>query len=166
MISIRPAAERDWPSIWRMFQHVARSGESFAYDATTSEEVARRLWFETPARAFVAQRDGGVIATYYLRPNQPGRGDHVANAGYIVEPAERGAGIATQLCRHSLEMARQCGYQAMQFNFVVASNPSALRVWQKCGFSVIGRIPAAFRHDTRGLVDALILHCDLRQPQG
>jgi L-amino acid N-acyltransferase YncA len=159
--SIREAAASDWPAIWDLFRRVVAAGDAFAYDADTSEEVARKLWFERPAHAFVAHVDGRVIGTYYVRPNQPGRGAHVANAGYIVAPEAQGKGLASALCAHSLNTARRLGFRAMQFNFVVATNTAALRVWEKHGFTVVGRVPQAFQHATLGYVDALILHREL-----
>ncbi len=161
MLTIREATEADWPAIWEMFRRVAAAGDVFAYDADTPEEVARKLWVEPPARAFVAELDGRVAGTSYVRPNQPGRGAHVANAGYVVAADARGRGVATALCEHSLETARRLGFRAMQFNFVVSTNASALRVWEKCGFAVVGRLPGVFRHATLGFVDALVLHRDL-----
>jgi len=158
VISIRPATEADWPSIWRLFQRVAAAGDAFAYDEATPESVARKLWVEGPAQAFVAELDGQVRGTYYVRPNQPGRGAHVANAGYIVAPEARGRGLARALCEHSLETARRAGFAAMQFNFVVSSNAAAVRTWESCGFEVVGRVPRAFRHATLGLVDVLVFH--------
>jgi L-amino acid N-acyltransferase YncA len=158
MSVIRAATEADWPALWGLFRQVASAGDAFAYDADTPESVVRKLWIEPPARAFVAERAGCVLGTYYVRPNQPGRGAHVANAGYIVAESARGQGIALALCEHSLDTARSLGFTAMQFNFVVSTNSAALRVWEKCGFTVVGRIPAAFRHATLGLVEVLILH--------
>ena len=155
---IRPATPADWPAIWAMFQVVAAGGDVFAYDAETTEAVARKLWAEPPAVTFVADRDGAVIGTYFVRPNQPGRGDHVANAGYIVAAEARGQGLASALCAHSLDTARQLGFRAMQFNFVVCTNTAAVRVWEKHGFAVVGRLPAAFRHTALGLVDALVMY--------
>ena len=49
----------------------------------------------------------------------------------------------------------------MQFNFVVASNAAALRVWEKHGFRIVGTLPGAFRHAERGFVDALVLFREL-----
>ena len=68
------------------------------------------------------------------------------------------SGIGAALCVHSLQAARERGYRAMQFNFVVASNAGAVRLWQRHGFAVVGRVAAAFRHRTLGPVDALIMH--------
>jgi L-amino acid N-acyltransferase YncA len=154
---IREATEADWPAVWELFRAVAAAGDVFAYDESTPEAVARKLWFDPPAACFVAEEDGAVIGTYYVRPNQPRRGDHVANAGYIVAPAARGRGLAVVMCEHSVATARRLGYSAMQFNFVVATNAAAVRAWERCGFAVVGRLPGAFRHREQGLVDALVM---------
>ena len=156
-MTIRPATEADWPAIWELFRAVTAAGDAFAYDADTPEAVARKLWFDPPAVPFVAEEGGAILGTYFLRPNQPGRGDHVANGGYMVAEAARGRGLASELCEHSIDTAARLGFRAMQFNFVVATNEAAVRVWTKHGFAVIGTIPDAFRHATRGLVDALVM---------
>ena len=155
--TIREAAEADWPQVWALFRTVAEAGDVFAYDEHTTEAVARKLWFDPPATCFVAELEGQFAGTYYIRPNQPGRGNHVANAGYMVAPGYRGRGLARALCEHSLEAARGRGFTAMQFNFVVASNAGAVRVWEACGFAVVGRLPGVFRHRELGLVDALVM---------
>ena len=49
------------------------------------------------------------------------------------------------------------GFKAMQFNFVVATNTRAVRLWERLGFSVVGRLPGAFNHQRLGYVDALIM---------
>jgi L-amino acid N-acyltransferase YncA len=157
MPTIREATPADWPAIRAMFRDAAASGEVFAYDEHTPEEVARKLWVEPPAVAFVVEEDGAVVGTYYVRPNQPGRGSHVANAGYMVAGTARGRGLASVMCEHSIETARRLGYRALQFNFVVATNAAAVRVWEKHGFAVVGRLPGAFRHATLGFVDALVM---------
>jgi RimJ/RimL family protein N-acetyltransferase len=158
MTHIRQATIADWPRIWELFQLVAASGEAFAYDETTSEETARALWFDPPTRCYVAEVQGCFAGTYYLRAQQPGRGSHVANAGYMVAPAFRGRKLAEVMCRHSLGEAWRQGFTAMQFNFVVSTNTAALRAWQKCGFTIVGRVPGAFRHRHGDLVDVLIMH--------
>lgn len=156
-MTIRPATEPDWPHIWTLFRSVCLAGDVFAYDADTTEETARKLWFDPPAAPFVAEEDGVFLGTYYLRPNQPGRGNHVANGGYMVAEAARGRGLAEVLCRHSINTAAESGYRAMQFNFVVSTNAAAVRAWQKCGFAVVGTLPAAFRHPTQGDVDVFVM---------
>jgi ribosomal protein S18 acetylase RimI-like enzyme len=152
---IRPA---DFSLVWPLFRRVISTGDTYAYSPDLTPDDARASWTTPPARAFVAELDGKVVGTYVLRPNQPGLGDHVANAGYMVAPEARGQGIARQLCEHSMEEARKAGFTAMQFNFVVSSNDGAVRLWQKCGFEIIGRVPKAFRHAQLGPVDVLVMH--------
>lgn len=156
-MTIREATEADWPQIWAHFQRVAAAGDAFTYDETTTEESARKAWFDPPAVCFVCEIDGQFAGTYYVRPNQPGRGSHVANAGYIVVPGFRRRGLAGALCEHSLQTARRLGFSAMQFNFVVSANAAAIQAWERCGFAVVGRLPAAFRHKELGFVDALVM---------
>jgi ribosomal protein S18 acetylase RimI-like enzyme len=62
------------------------------------------------------------------------------------------------MCEQSIDAARRLGYRAMQFNFVVATNEGAIRLWQRCGFAVVGTLPAAFRHARVGFVDALVMY--------
>jgi ribosomal protein S18 acetylase RimI-like enzyme len=105
--------------------------------------------------------EGLVIGTCYLRANRSGPGAHVANAGFMVA-AEHGArGVGLLLCEHVLARARERGSEAMQFNFVVAANTRAVRLWQRMGFEIVGRVPNAFRHPSRGMSDALVMYCRL-----
>ena len=157
-LTIRPARPRDFAGIWAIFRAVIASGDTYAYAPETTMTEARRIWMEPPATPYVAEQSGRIVGTYALRPNQPGLGDHVANCGYMTHPDARGRGIGAAMCAHSLHSARERGYAAMQFNFVVASNESAVRLWRQHGFEVVGRVPAAFRHRTLGPVDVLIMH--------
>jgi ribosomal protein S18 acetylase RimI-like enzyme len=110
---------------------------------------------------FVAAEAGEIVGTYYLRANQSGGGAHVANCGYMTAPRATGRGVASAMCAHSLDEARRRGFRAVQFNFVLASNERAVRLWQKFGMAVIGRIPRAFDHPRLGLVDALVMWREL-----
>src|SRR5688572_22528970 len=105
--TVRETIATDWPAIWELFRQAAAAGDVFAYDETTPEKVARKLWVEPPSRAFVVEHDGKLLGTYYVRPNQPGRGAHVANGGYLVATEARGKGLASALCEHSLETAKR-----------------------------------------------------------
>lgn len=75
----------------------------------------------------------------------------MTGAGFI------GSGVARSMCRYSLVRARERGFTAVQFNFVVSSNTRAVRLWQDFGFEVVGRLPEAFVHPRFGLVDALAM---------
>jgi L-amino acid N-acyltransferase YncA len=160
-VLIREARDADWPEVWALFQAVCAAGNAFAYDTDTPETVARKLWFDPPTVAYVAEEYGSILGTYFLRPNQPGRGRHVANGGYMVAEAARSRGIASAMCEHSIETARRMGFRAMQFNCVVSTNTAAVRTWLKHGFAVVGTLPGAFHHPTLGYVDVFVMFREL-----
>jgi ribosomal protein S18 acetylase RimI-like enzyme len=155
---IREIAAADFGLLWPVFRNVVAAGDTYSYPPDITFEEAQRLWTSGDARCFVGEVEGRCIGGYMLRPNQPGLGDHVANAGYMVTPSMRGRGVAGAMCAHSLVRARAAGFTAMQFNYVVSTNESAIRLWQKFGFAIVGRVPKAFRHTTLGLVDVLVMH--------
>lgn len=146
------------PAIRALFFSVVATGDTLTPAPGAGEAEFVNYWFPAGARVFVALVEGRIAGTYMVRSNQPGLGDHVANAGYLVDPASRGRGIASAMCAHSIETARASGFKAMQFNFVVSTNETALRLWERYGFTVVGRLPKVFRHADLGEVDALVMH--------
>ncbi len=79
----------------------------------------------------------------------------------MVASGASGRGVARAMCTHSLNHARERGFLAMQFNFVVSTNERAVRLWESFGFEVRGRLPAAFLHPALGFVDALVMYRSL-----
>jgi ribosomal protein S18 acetylase RimI-like enzyme len=154
---IRPAVSEDTESIWRVLAPTIAAGETYALPVNMTREEALAYWWSPGHEVFVAEERDVILGTYYLRPNQQGGGAHVANGAFMVSPAATGRGIAQRMCEHSLEYARGRGFLAIQFNFVVSTNERAVRLWQRLGFDVVGRLPRAFRHPSAGLVDALVM---------
>jgi ribosomal protein S18 acetylase RimI-like enzyme len=155
---IREIAAAEFEKVWPLFRSVIAGGDTYAYAPDMRFEDARTLWTAPPSRTFVAERDDRVLGCYLLKPNQPGLGDHVANCGYMVSADARGQGIASAMCEHSMSEARRAGFTAMQFNFVVASNTTAVKLWQRHGFAIVGTVPRAFRHATLGPTDIHVMH--------
>ncbi len=158
---IRAAAEADWPAIWSILEPVFRAGETYAIDRDISEDAARALWISAPRATYVAEAEGEILGTYYIKSNHAGGASHICNCGYVTAAAAQGRGIASAMCRHSLEQAPRLGYRAMQYNLVLASNDGAVRLWQKLGFEIVGTLPAAFDHPGLGPVDAFVMWKDL-----
>jgi len=154
---IRRAGANDAPAIWRIIGPTIRAGETYALDRDMSEAQALAYWLGGDRETYVAEDEGAIVGTYYLRANQAGGGSHVCNCGYMTSAAATGRGIARAMCMHSIERARELGYRAMQFNFVVSTNTRAVALWQSLGFAVVGRLPQAFRHPALGDVDALVM---------
>ena len=157
-MNIRAATPADFDGIWPIFHEIVASGETYAYPRVTTKDQAFELWMKMPRLTFVAEENGEILGTYYLKTNQAGPGDHVCNCGYMVSSTARGRGLATAMCEHSQAIARSLGYKAMQFNFVASSNEAAIKLWNKLGFASVGRLPKAFNHPARGYVDALVLY--------
>ena len=145
------------PAIWQILGPVIRAGETYALPRDMSEAAALAYWAGADRATFVAEQDGQLLGTYYLRANQLGGGDHVANCGYMTAAAATGRGIARTMCLHSMDQARDRGFQAMQFNFVVSTNERAVRLWQSLGFAIVGTLPGAFQHPAQGDVDAFVM---------
>jgi ribosomal protein S18 acetylase RimI-like enzyme len=160
-VTLREIQANEFERVWPIFQSVIAGGDTYSYAPDTRFEQARDAWTTAPSRCFVAERDGDVLGAYLLKPNQSGLGNHVANAGYMVSPSARGQGIASTMCKHSMEQARCAGFTAMQFNFVVSTNTIAVHLWQRHGFQIVGRVPGAFRHALYGHTDVYVMHREL-----
>ncbi|AQA00828.1 GNAT family N-acetyltransferase [Sphingopyxis sp. QXT-31] len=154
---IRPADAGDRAAIWAIIGPVIGAGETYTLARDMSEAEALAYWFGADKAVFVAEEGGVVLGTYYLRANQAGGGAHVANCGYMTGAAATGRGVAQAMALHSFDEAKARGFRAMQFNFVVASNERAVRLWESLGFAVVGRLPGAFEHPALGFVDALVM---------
>ncbi len=157
-MNIREAKREDFNQIWPIFHEIAAAGETYAYPRDITKEQAVKLWMDVPRRTYVLEENGKILGTYFIKTNQAGPGDHVCNCGYMVSSAARGRGFATAMCKHSLAIAREFGYKAMQFNFVASSNVAAVKLWYKLGFATVGRLPGAFHHPVKGYVDALVMY--------
>jgi L-amino acid N-acyltransferase YncA len=155
---IRPATPDDHEAIWRIMEPIIRAGETYTLPRDMNRLDALEHWFAPDRSVFVADEGGDVLGTYYLRANRPGPGAHVANAGFMVPEIAGSKGIGQTMCEHALATAKARGFTSMQFNFVVASNDRAVRLWQRMGFAEIGRAPDAFQHPHLGLADALVMH--------
>lgn len=149
--------QRDFEQIWPIFSDVVKAGDTYAYERDTTRQQAQGIWLRQPLHTFVAEEDGVIYGTYYIKTNQAGPGKHVCNCGYMVAISARGNGLATQMCEHSQRIAKELRYAAMQFNFVAATNTGAIKLWLKLGYDEVGRLLLAFNHPEQGFVDALVM---------
>ncbi len=165
MVEIREATAADQDAIWDIFREVVAAGDTYAFDPGMSRHDALGYWFQADTQTYVAESRGRIFGTYILRPNQSGGGSHVANAAFMVAPDARGQGIGREIAEHCLSEARLLGFRAMQFNFVVSTNDSAVRLWQKLGFKIVGTLPSAFHHPEKGYVDVYVMYRSLLEDQ-
>jgi len=158
MLTVRAARADDADAIWTILEPMIHAGDTYTLPREMSREAALAFWFASGHEVFVAEEDGSVVGTYFLRANQAGGGSHVANCGYVTAAHAAGKGVARAMCAHSLEHAKSRGFRAMQFNFVVRSNERAVRLWKSLGFEIIGRLPEAFRHPSGNYADAYVMY--------
>lgn len=161
---IRRAAEADRESLWAIIKPIIAAGDTWAFAPSTPKDDMLAFWLGPGVVSYVAELEGEVVGTFFIKINQPGLGSHVANAGYMVHPAQAGKGIGRQMGRFSLDEAWRLGYKAMQFNIVVKTNERAVKLWQSLGFQIIGELPGAFQHTTLGFVDAYVMYQWLGEP--
>jgi len=157
-VDIRAATDEDWPKIWPFFAAIVDAGETYAFPDGLTLETARPWWMEEPPGLTVVAVDGDrVLGSAKMGPNRPARGAHVATASFMVDPASQGRGVGRALGEYVVEWARAAGYRSMQFNAVVETNTSAVRLWQSLGFDILTTVPEAFDHPEHGLVGLHIM---------
>lgn len=150
---IRDATAEDWPEIFPIFSAIVCAGTTYAYPEDLSSSEAQRLWMaQPPGKTVVAARDGTILGSATMGPNRPGRGAHVATAGFMVDPTRHGQGTGRQLGEYVVQWAQASGYRAIQFNAVVETNHAAVHLWKELGFTIIGTVPKAFAHRDHGYV--------------
>lgn len=154
---IRTATELDLEVMWRIHQSVIATGDTLPFASSFDRDKFHDHWFG-PHTSFVAAMSSEVLAMYKVGANHPDLGSHIASATYVVSPAYQGRGIGRALVTHSIAYARQRGFLGLQFNYVVSTNAAAVGLYKKLGFSIVGTLPQAFRHQQLGLVDVYVMH--------
>lgn len=157
-VHFRDATDADWPGIWPFWHRIAVEGETYSWNPDATSEQARDGWLVRPPGRTIVGLDGAEIrASAQLQPNY-GPASRIANASFIVDPEFSGRGIGRQLVTHVLDQARADGYVAMVFNAVVETNLAAVYLYRTFGFEILGTVPAAFAHPTKGFVGLHIMH--------
>jgi GNAT superfamily N-acetyltransferase len=140
----------DDPRLRAMFAGIVERGEGFPQLPPLDDAEYEAMWTKATV-VVLATIDDELAGAYYLKPNGPGLGRHIANAGYAVDPAWRRRGIARRLIEDSIVRAPTLGFDAIQFNFVFASNP-ARSLYEELGWREIGRIPDALPGGEEALI--------------
>jgi GNAT superfamily N-acetyltransferase len=149
-VTIGPIDPSASVELFELFARVVADGEGYPHLPPLTRGQFEDTWVRPVTTVVAAEVDGGLAGAYYLKPNFPGRGAHIANAGYLVGPAHRSRGIGRLLVEDSISRAPALGFDAIQFNFVFGDNP-ARRLYERLGWIEIGRIPSAL-----GSTDAII----------
>ncbi len=152
-------SEEEFVSLHKIFQEINVQGDSFPYPVDTTLEKFKQIWCQQDSISYIAREieSDTISGAYFIKPQWPGRGAHVATATYMVAHSVRGNGLGRQLGVHSLEFAKVENYKAMQFNYVISTNIQAVNLWKSLGFNIVGTLPKVFDHDRHGKVDAFVM---------
>jgi hypothetical protein len=61
-----------------------------------TEADALAYWLGEDRETFVAEEDGEIVGTYYIRANQAGSGKHICNCGYMTSATATGRGCCSR----------------------------------------------------------------------
>lgn len=154
---LAPFKQEDEEALYAIFRNVVDSGAEFPYESSSLQEFHRQF-FNPASQVYVCRSlEGEVVGGFYVRSNYSGRCAHIANAAYMVKETHRGRGIGKLLVNASLEIAKNLGFAAMQFNMVLSRNVIALRLYEKLGFEIVGTIPQAIRNPDGSYQDGYVL---------
>ncbi len=149
--------QQDEQPLYEIFREVVDSGTEFPYESNSIQ--FHRQFFAPGSEVYVCRaKNGELIGGFYLCANFLGRSRHIANAAYMIKSSYRGQGIGTLLVKASFKIAKNLGFQAMQFNMVLSGNVVARKLYAKLGFQTIGTIPEAVRNPDGSFQDGHILY--------
>lgn len=158
MIIIRPYDKADCQPVMEIWNSVVREGIAFPQvDELTIEEADAFFSSQSYTGVAVDDKTNDVLGLYILHPNNVGRCGHICNTSYAVKEGMRGLHIGELLVKDSLQVGARLGFRILQFNAVVASNIHALHLYERIGFTQLGRIPQGFLMKD-GHYEDIILH--------
>lgn len=158
MIIIRPYDKADCQPVMEIWNSVVREGIAFPQvDELTIEEADAFFSSQSYTGVAVDDKTNDVLGLYILHPNNVGRCGHICNTSYAVKEGMRGLHIGELLVKDSLQVGGRLGFRILQFNAVVASNIHALHLYERIGFTQLGRIPQGFLMKD-GHYEDIILH--------
>ena len=67
--TIRTASDGDHDAIWRILEPMIRAADTYPLPPDMPRAEALAYWFTPQHDVFVAEADGAMLGTYYLRPN-------------------------------------------------------------------------------------------------
>ena len=133
---------KDAISIWN---DIVEDGIAFPQKEALDEKSGTEFFNSQSFTGIAIDTDSNeVVGLYILHPNNVGRCGHISNASYAVKKSKRGMHIGEFLVKDCLAKATEIGFKILQFNAVVATNTSALKLYAKLGFTQLGIIPNGF----------------------
>ena len=157
-IVIREYQTEDLTAAITIWNQVVEDGVAFPQEENLTEETGDAFFKEQTYTGIAVNTDNNeIVGLYILHPNNVGRCGHICNASYAVKSTVRGQGVGKAIVTDCLEKAKEIGFRVLQFNAVVKSNTTALKLYQKLGFTQLGTIPGGFLNKD-GVYEDIIVH--------
>lgn len=156
--TLEPFDQKDENQLYDIFCHIMVTGGQFPYKCNSIEEFHRQFLSEKSHVYVCHSSNKKVVGGFYIKQNFSDRSRPIANAAYMIRDIYRGQGIGTLLIKASLYIAKDLGFEAMQFNRVFSQNVSAIKLYQKIGFNIIETIPKAFQNPDGTYQDGYIMY--------
>ena len=137
-ITVREFRSEDTKDAIAIWNEVVDQGKAFPQLEDLGVEDGEAFFKEQSYTGIAVNENDEIVGLYILHPNNIGRCGHICNASYAVKSTIRGQGV-------------------LQFNAVVKSNTTALKLYQKLGFTQLGTIPGGFLNKD-GVYEDIIVH--------
>lgn len=145
MIKIEAYSEKYIDEAIEIWNDIVEDGVAFPQTELLNPQTGDEFFKSQSFTGLALDADSGeVVGLYILHPNNVGRCGHISNASYAVKKNKRGQHIGEILVKDCLAKAKEIGFRILQFNAVVATNTSALKLYKKLGFTQLGVIPKGF----------------------
>jgi RimJ/RimL family protein N-acetyltransferase len=136
----------DTPRARNLLNHAVSVDRAWPHDAPLSEDGFEHYFCSHASFGVSLDGSGGeLVGVFYVKPNFPGRSDHVCNGGFVVAPEARQRGVGRAMANLFFRISRDLRYRAVLFNLVFADNVASLALWKSVGMERIGTVPAVAR---------------------
>lgn len=148
-LTFRPAGLSDLERITDIYNQAILNGNCTA-DTEPFRPEQRLEWFQAHCNdqypLFVCELAGEIAGYGYFTAYRPGRRAvaHVAEVSYYLDFSMRGRGIGTAFLQFLIEQAKPRGITVL-LAILLASNAASVRLLEKCGFQLWGRLPGVVR---------------------
>jgi len=137
-------------------------GISYPQDTTLSVDDFKAYFLSADAFTVRNRKTQELMGGFYLKPNFPGRCNHICNGGFLVSPPYRKLGLGKIMGKAFCFLAKDLGYRASMFNLVFVNNIPSIKLWRSLGFVETGLVPKAGRMKNGEEVDAIQFYRDFR----
>ena len=154
-LKVRRAVEGDFEEWLALFEEVAAKARWIGAEAPVDRDRARRVFdarFDSEqAATLIAETDGVLVG--HLGVDLAGG---VADLGMMVRESHRGRGVGSRLLEACIDWSRAHGAHKITLT-VWPHNEPALRLYERHGFVIEGRLRRHWRRRNGELWDALLM---------